>query len=330
MLAQIADLTSIRDVELLEMSMLDTVAEFLLPTQLRLYRLDGDNQILSAIDHDGETAQVKIANVEPSYACCCAFAQLDVQTESHFYKGVDEGLTLTVYRLYESRYSKIYLTIYTPLDVSSANMHLMNGMLKIFRNFCVLLDDAQRDPLTGLANRMTFDDQLNQLAALVTAKNYGNENVAGHSGFWLAMLDVDYFKAVNDKFGHLYGDEVLVLLARLMEEQLRSTDRLFRYGGEEFVTIVGAKQEQDAREIFERLRAIIEVTAFPQVGHITMSMGVTAVVSGALPSSLLDHADQALYQSKANGRNQVTFFEDMVKEGSAELQCEEGGEVDLF
>jgi diguanylate cyclase (GGDEF)-like protein len=134
---------------------------------------------------------------------------------------------------------------------------------------------------------------------------------------WLAVVDIDHFKRVNDKFGHLYGDEVLILVANILRASFRSHDRVFRFGGEEFVILLRSATLVDARMIFERFRASVENYAIPQVGKVTVSIGF-ASIGVETPVVILGHADQALYHAKENGRNRVCYYDELRDQGLIE------------
>jgi len=148
---------------------------------------------------------------------------------------------------------------------------------------------------------------------------------------WLAVLDVDFFKRVNDRFGHPCGDEVLVLLARLMRASFRESDRLFRCGGEEFVAILEPTEAQYVGGILERFRAAVEAYAFPLVGRVTVSIGYTRVAPRDNGLTAFGRADEALYAAKRQGRNQVVCYEDLASaalgpanaRGAADAQAHE-------
>jgi diguanylate cyclase (GGDEF)-like protein len=137
----------------------------------------------------------------------------------------------------------------------------------------------------------------------------------GEEKQWLAVVDVDHFKGVNDRFGHLYGDEVLILIANLLQSSFRAQDRVFRFGGEEFVVLLRSTNLENARRIIERFRADVESHDFPQVGKVTVSIGFTSVSAADSPVVTLGHADQALYYAKAHGRNRVCHYEELVAGG---------------
>ena len=120
------------------------------------------------------------------------------------------------------------------------------------------------------------------------------------------IFDIDHFKEVNDTYGHLVGDEVLVNLAKLVQSMIRNTDSLVRWGGEEFVILSDETSIQNAAFLAEKLRKAIESTALISQQQVTCSFGVTEMVPGEDPKSLIARADKALYTSKEGGRNRVT------------------------
>lgn len=199
-------------------------------------------------------------------------------------------------------------------------LYMVNGIVSVYRNFQNLLDYSERDSLTGLLNRKTFDDQLARMlhASETDATAPGQAERRHHNGEekqWLAVVDVDHFKGVNDRFGHLYGDEVLILIANLLQSSFRAQDRVFRFGGEEFVVLLRSTNLENARRIIERFRADVESHDFPQVGKVTVSIGFTSVSAADSPVVTLGHADQALYYAKAHGRNRVCHYEELVAGG---------------
>lgn len=124
------------------------------------------------------------------------------------------------------------------------------------------------------------------------------------------MFDLDHFKSVNDTYGHLVGDRVLVHMAKLARSVMREGDVLVRYGGEEFLAILPAASREDCRAVGERLRRLVQESAVrdgEQEIRITVSAGVAATPELTVdsPNDLVSQADQALYEAKDMGRNQV-------------------------
>jgi len=198
---------------------------------------------------------------------------------------------------------------------------LVSGFLRIYQNHLNILDYGENDELTGLLNRKTFDAAFAYLTrieppsrpcAVPFVRVERRRPASPDQPRWLAVLDVDFFKRVNDRFGHPCGDEVLVLLARLMRASFRESDRLFRCGGEEFVAILEPTEAQYVGGILERFRAAVEAYAFPLVGRVTVSIGYTRVAPRDNGLTAFGRADEALYAAKRQGRNQVVCYEDLA------------------
>jgi diguanylate cyclase (GGDEF)-like protein len=162
-----------------------------------------------------------------------------------------------------------------------------------------------RDPLTGAWSRATLLADLREQHALV-------RRVVQSCA--IAMVDLDHFKAVNDTFGHAIGDEVLRLTARRQRDLVRPYDRLYRYGGEEFLLTMSHTGLDEAVRVAERLRAGIAdllVTAEPggRTIHVTASIGVSELTAGSSVEDAIDRADQAMYKAKTAGRDRVEVAE---------------------
>ncbi|CUI06581.1 GGDEF domain-containing protein [Massilia antarctica] len=213
------------------------------------------------------------------------------------------------------------LEILHPTPYTSDTIHVIGGIVSVYRNFQNLLDYSERDSLTGLLNRKTFDDQLAKMLHVTAEQESlepGQEERRQQSDAqkqWLAVVDVDHFKLVNDKFGHLYGDEVLILIANLLQSSFRSQDRVFRFGGEEFVVLLRSTTLDNAQKIIDRFRTNVESHDFPQVGQVTVSVGFVSISPFESPVIILGHADQALYYAKSHGRNQACHYDELVSGG---------------
>jgi len=203
---------------------------------------------------------------------------------------------------------------------------LVTGLLRIVCNHVAMLDYGERDTLTGLLNRKTFETTFGKLLAR-PARLARDPNSTDPS--WLAVIDIDHFKSVNDNFGHLFGDEVLLLVARLIRSTFRGADRLFRFGGEEFVVVLDRAATAGAEAAFDRLRVAIQDYAFPQVGNVTVSIGYTMIRPNDVPASCVERADEALYHAKRNGRNQSHNYERLLECGKLKVK-ETRSEVELF
>jgi diguanylate cyclase (GGDEF)-like protein len=217
--------------------------------------------------------------------------------------------------------------------LSPPDLELIASVLKIYRNVQGLLDYGERDSLTELLNRKTFDGAfiaatLRETKSLDLAQPDRRLNQPG--GYWLAVLDIDHFKRVNDSFGHLIGDEVLVLLARLMRSGFRFNDQLYRFGGEEFVVLMRCANAANARTALERFRKCVENRDFPQIGTITVSIGYAPLLPDDTPGGAFDRADKAVYYAKANGRNQVCSYPELVACGELAAEVADDQGVDFF
>ncbi len=121
------------------------------------------------------------------------------------------------------------------------------------------------------------------------------------------MLDVDHFKAINDNFSHMIGDQVLSAIGSILRSQLRVTDQAIRFGGEEFVVLLSGAP-RGAADVCERLRSAVENWNWSEICnglHVTISIGVAGTSSAKSPSKILEIADQNLYAAKKSGRNRV-------------------------
>lgn len=221
-------------------------------------------------------------------------------------------------------YGMMRILVVKPQTSNPEIWNLVSRLLNIYGNLLRILDEKERDKLTSLFNRQTFDQQL--IRVLELSQRHARKHEPPLEEQWISLLDIDYFKKINDRFGHLIGDEVLLLVARLMEQNFRHTDLLFRYGGEEFVVVIVGANLEGCHRSLERFRNRVADYLFPIAGQVTISIGYTRINSDKLPSSLIDEADQALYFAKDHGRNQVIYYGELQHAGKVEA----AGEVDLF
>jgi diguanylate cyclase (GGDEF)-like protein len=167
-------------------------------------------------------------------------------------------------------------------------------------NHC-LSEESRRDSLTGVANRLRLDEDLVELSA----------RTERHGGtYCLVLCDLDRFKDYNDALGHPAGDDALRHVAAILDSQTRTGDRVYRYGGEELLILLVDQDAHAGAAVAERHRANVQRAALahplnPPTGAITFSAGVAAAQPGETPSQVLSRADEALYQAKSSGRNQI-------------------------
>lgn len=254
-----------------------------------------------------------------------------IAQKTHVIENLDENGKGTVWLpIWMNEKVNVCLEIVNPASYTKNTIEVMNGVLIVYRNFQNLLDYSERDSLTGLLNRKTFDD--NFLKILRSGGTHGQAKELGRNQperrnedkdkhHWLSVVDIDHFKRVNDHFGHLYGDEVLILISNLMRSSFRPSDKLFRFGGEEFVILLRSTSQIDAQMIFDRFRANVEQYPFPQVGQVTVSLGYAHIDPFEPAVGIMGRADQALYFAKTNGRNRTCHYENLVAIGDLKVEA---------
>ncbi|MDP1525500.1 MAG: GGDEF domain-containing protein [Rhodocyclaceae bacterium] len=224
--------------------------------------------------------------------------------------------------------------------IDQTALDLIEGFSAILSNSLGMLEYSETDTLTRLLNRKTFDEYLINILANIPNpeddtqallhlphRRHSHPEARNH---WLGVMDIDKFKSINDRFGHLIGDEVLILVANLMRESFRAQDKLFRFGGEEFVALLRPAEFDHAIGTFERFRKRVEAFEFPQIGHVTVSIGFTQIKLGDTPSIILDAADEALYWAKEHGRNQCHAYEVLIEEGKLQRHATHVSDIELF
>jgi diguanylate cyclase (GGDEF)-like protein len=216
-----------------------------------------------------------------------------------------------------------YLLELSGAATNGAGGALADSLIEVLGAYYDLLVDAETDTLTRLSNRRILYSQVGAMLSRGPSPSYRR---------FIAVADIDHFKQVNDRFGHLYGDEILIHFARLMRETFRAGDLLYRFGGEEFVIVFGVTRHEDRGIGLERFRAAVESYQFPSVGRVTTSLGFTAIGELLVPATtLIDRADTAVYYAKRNGRNRVCEYEALVAEGAIKPAVPTaGGEATLF
>ena len=160
---------------------------------------------------------------------------------------------------------------------------------------------ATIDPLTGVKNRRSMDEELD--LAVANAERTGLP-------YGLVMLDLDHFKRINDVYGHSVGDDVLADLVVLIQQSTRKADQLYRYGGEEFVLLLPGVASDNLKKVVVNLQQILRKRLSYAGGPVTSSFGVASLRQGERVYSWLGRADQALYRAKAAGRDRIVFAED--------------------
>lgn len=342
-LEHVADMTRSRDRGQVDASLLAALMDLLPLRRVRLWRVLGEpgsqrdwliaghheaGQLLPSVDTLAEAPEPRSFGDMPLHAAC--FEQVAAIPQD-LAEGHGVLLPMASEREVEG---VVELVLERPLD--GELLRVAQTVLRIHRNFLNLIDYSERDTLTGLLNRKSFDETFLRATAIEATRIYGvsstgpeGERRAPARRHWLGVVDIDHFKQVNDQHGHLIGDEVLLLVARIMRSTFRYDDRLYRFGGEEFVVLLTAPDDEAARVAFERLRSHLEAYAFPRVGRITVSVGFSDIRPGDTPQAAFERADRAVYHAKQHGRNQV---QSQLKLVAAGLLDETGsvGEIELF
>lgn len=171
--------------------------------------------------------------------------------------------------------------------------------LKLSKALETISQLATIDKLTKIFNRFKMEELLSH--ELERSRRY-------HNDFSVIYMDIDYFKHVNDTFGHVIGDKVLCEFTHIISKRIRHSDAFGRWGGEEFIIVCPQTPLQEAIKLAETLRYEVEQHSFKIVGHKTASYGVVSYCEHDTIDSLLRRADRAMYEAKNNGRNQVFFI----------------------
>ena len=339
MLNALANLTTLQDRDALAFSLCLTLAEVFNLNKLDFYHCRPTHslalwQINHAIRLENDHLTHHWAQTETIASDSPNFEPL---LKSAFH--ADEGLAQSldgcrlVRRLTINNRPQVLLDCHAKVPFIAKDLRALLGMTRIYENHIALLDYGETDTLTGLLNRKTLERhfqkvmeyqqkcaemQLQQAIKPEIERRAPPEDEA----YSVAVMDIDHFKRINDQFGHIYGDEVLLLVAQLMQASFRDNDYLFRFGGEEFVVLIGPQSEQSAHRAVERFRLSVAEHSFPQVGQVTISIGLTRLMAQDVLSGVLERADEALYQAKTGGRNRTviaTINPHSVPSGSIEF-----------
>lgn len=336
----VISLTGNEDIDSLEVSLLSTIAEYVYCKYTRIYELAKDYpnpQVDMKLQlHISEQEphfqwQTNLRNSKPDTALVS-----NVQTNRRkqtLSSESDQELWFPI----KGSENKLCLYVCSP-EFTEESKTLIAGFARVYGNYVKVLDESERDKLTGLLNRNSLERRLrNMLTRQAEVQQQLQEEFPQRTAHddacpWLVIVDIDHFKKVNDLFGHVCGDEVLLSLAQKLEGDFRSTDFVFRFGGEEFVIIMEATTRADAFRKLNDFRMEIAATKFPLVGSITISLGFTKAANEDFEQLILERADKALYYAKDNGRNSVYCYEHLVEEGklSGDTTHASDDDIDLF
>ena len=235
------------------------------------------------------------------------------------------------------------IEVHSGSALNKGQLQVIEDVVHVFRNMYKLLAYSDRDALTGLLNRKSLDDTF--YSAVLEEMDHGLESQTAvleasvlpvaerrhrvPPNYWLGTVDVDNFDGVGGKSGHLIAEEVLLLVARIMNNTFRTYDRIYRLGGEQFAVLMHCPDEALVLAAFERFRANMEKFNFPQVGRVTACAGFTRVTAEDSPSTTLERAERAVDYAQRHGRNQVFSHDDLVRKGFFGNTLKVGA-VDLF
>ncbi|NOQ93984.1 MAG: diguanylate cyclase [Methylophaga sp.] len=349
-LDKVASLTTIRDIDIFEFSFMQTLADMLRVEDISFYKFNNHNEpcrlirYISETESIGgrektkETREVQIENITVPDLIKRAMDWID--STGKLYSTKIDNEFVSIYPVHGLNKIVGYLSVAISHELSEHENLIISSLLSISQNFHGLLEENQKDKLTGLLNRKTFDDNISKIQNILATETPDSSSYSGDNNrielssdadeYWLTIIDIDFFKRINDSYGHVYGDEVLLMLSQVMKQNFRPHDLLFRFGGEEFVVIVKVNNQKEAKLSFERFRKSIEDFSFPQVGQVTISLGATLIMEQhAIASDIVGRADQALYHAKNNGRNKLFFYEDLIDSGIFEEKIDDG-EIELF
>lgn len=337
LLNSVIKITKNRDVDSLEYSLISTIQEFIGCKEVSVYKdveVQGQLTIEQSLclkitgekQFEWQQRQIVTHPEDELLSCLRSACIITVQSTD----GIERRwLPITRQEKTVAAISVVSNSLDSPSQV------MLNAFCRIFENYLVILHENERDKLTGLLNRQTFDKKIKQLIEKQVLKVHSLSRGEGKrlqkyaSTSWLAILDIDHFKNINDKYGHICGDEVLLILAQNMRHFFRSTDLIFRFGGEEFVIVFEPTEADSISNKMAEFLQLVRNTSFPFIGNMTVSAGLARISPYDFPITVIENADKALYYAKNNGRDKFCIYEDLIAEQLIKVQ-ENDSEIDLF
>ncbi len=341
-LQSVIEITKQRDLDSLEYSLVATLAELIPATSISILKAVKENKSATA-------EEVVCLNIdkEKDEPYCWSRSATVVITDKYFNDCMNKP-QITCYQ-HENGFTRHLFPVNDDSQVMGClvidskeglapHMNLIEGFAKIYENYMLVFNESEKDKLTGLYNRRTFDNKLLKLFKSQQQRNeqYSNTSFAPdrrHSEHdacaWLILTDIDHFKRVNDTYGHVFGDEVLLTISQKMKSCFRHSDLLFRIGGEEFLILLEPVTQKTAESLIDRFRRTIAEHEFSQIGTVTVSAGYARITEKDYPPAVLEYADKALYYAKDHGRNCSYNYEALVEQGKI-TPPKKGGSVDMF
>jgi len=313
----VVSLAEPRDVSGLNGAFLSILKEHIPHRAVKVYEIVNDSCAPPAEDDDqNQTLRLILKTQENNSAVKLEFDDPDVQKcisdkQAITGQSSSSGLERTIFPIPGLPSPLGLLVIEGRVDDSCKNF--LDPLLRIYSSHAFILNKNEHDSLTGLFNRQVMENKLNQIYHCQANGNRKNDEQG--QTWCIALLDIDYFKKVNDQYGHLFGDEVLIMFSRLLQNSFREDDLLFRYGGEEFLVALKNVDIDRAKMTLNRFREQVEQAPFKKIKQITVSIGFTTMDTSQSLQTLIERADRALYYSKYQGRNQTSCYERLLEKG---------------
>ena len=330
-LQSIVEITRQRDIDSVENTLVTALADIAPASSIMLLRQTGDGR------SDELTVVINLeitvdASGIPRYDL--QSEPVTVSIDKHLSSCLDEAGTV-IYKNQENQIRTLIPTIcdkkvngvlkIKSLQPLMSALQTTKTFVEIFNNYQTLFNDIERDALTGLLNKHTFDTKLDRLLRtqltdkqmLQGSEDMREKRYLGSDSFaWLAIIEIDHFKRINETYGHLFGDEVILTLSQKMRERFRTSDLLFHFGREEFVVVLEPTVRKMVQRTLARFCETIADYKFSQVGQVTVSIGYTLLTDKTYPSRVLAQADQALYYARQHGRNSVYDYAVLLRAGN--------------
>lgn len=310
LLQKLIALTSEREPAALELALINSIAYLSGQNAVVLYHLTGpNNDNISALNSEGKPVTPELPDTAKSQLIKCFESSKPAIPDN------TEAASPVLFYPLKNNKNHITAVIAVIVENDDSNIDLnIKSLLQIYQNYTGLINENERDTLTGLFNRKTFETKINKVFSGLLSQHARKGDTIHQSNF-LAIFDIDHFKRINDQFGHLIGDEVLLMFSQLMTQSFREQDMLFRFGGEEFIAIFECPSIEDMACVINRFREKVSAFNFPQIGKVTVSVGYTEIQPIDTSALLIDRADAALYFAKKNGRNSAHNYEQLVATG---------------
>ncbi|WP_412514782.1 GGDEF domain-containing protein [Shewanella indica] len=283
-------------VQLTEQRQLDSLAESLVSTVSQMLSidevciLDVDKLTKRKGGLDGQR-NVSSASLAVSVKLC-----IEQRREICFSNGLHQELAVPI--IINDKLTKVLL-VSAPL-LTEQDRVLLRGFAKVYENYFHIVVESETDSLTNLLNRKAFLPQLYssvEIACdLLQEQAQASQDADEELKLWICIFDIDYFKKINDTFGHLYGDEVLLQVSALMKQVFSAQDLMFRFGGDEFVILPAPRSRRALIELCQEFTQNLAQLQQERLGGIRISMGIVGIDPRVDPGTLLNQADNPLCQ----------------------------------